>query len=157
MTSVIAIAVAVMAVALVFWNASIMRRFKSDYRYYGEFHGKRYECILLFANMEFGILCSLGANASALYLLTPPQSKRSWWSYRGAHELFKTDLQIPWNDLGWREKRIFLKDYVWFELPRSRVYFYVSKDVGHKLLIDAERMIQSEFDVKCQSENTMRS
>jgi len=147
-----------MAVALMFWNAGIMRKFKSDYRYYGEFHGKRYECILTFANVKSGILCSLGAaNASALCLLTPPQSKRSWWSSRGAHELFETDLKLPWNDLGWREKRIFPKDYVWFELPASKIYFYVSKDVGHKLLIDAERMIQSEFNIKCQSENTMRS
>jgi hypothetical protein len=66
MTPIIAIAVSVMAVALIFWNAGIMRRFKSDYRCDGEFHGQRYECVLRFANLESGIWCILGADASAL-------------------------------------------------------------------------------------------
>jgi hypothetical protein len=53
-----------------FWNVGVMRQFQNDYRYVGEFPGKRHECVLRFANMESGIWRLLGADASALYLLT---------------------------------------------------------------------------------------
>jgi len=49
MTTGFVIAVSVMAIALVLWNAEVVRRFQSDYRFDGEFHGQRYECILTFA------------------------------------------------------------------------------------------------------------
>lgn len=160
MTAVIAIAVFVLAVALTFWNAGVMRRFETDYRYDGEFHGQRYECVLRFANMEYGMRCFLGADASALYLLTAPNHKRSWWmSSRTAasNKIFKTNLRIPWTDLGWQEKTILLKDCFWFEIPAKKIYFYVPKDVGGKLLVDAGRKIQFEFDVERQSENKVLS
>src|SRR5271170_4132049 len=140
MTPIIVIAIFVMAVALIFWNVGIIRRFKSDYRYGGEFHGNRYECILRFANLESGMWCSLGADASALYLLTATTRKRSFWTWnnRGfARDIFKTNLQIPWSDLDWREKTILVKDFIWFEIPAKKIYFYVPKDVGDKVLIDA--------------------
>jgi hypothetical protein len=160
MTPVIAIAVFVLAAVLMFWNAGVMRRFKRDYRYDGEFHGQRYECVMRFANIESGMWCFLGADATALYLLTASDRKRRWWasSYTGvSNEIFKTDLRLPWTDLGWQEKTILLKDCVWFEIPAKKIYFYVPKDVGDKLLVDAGRKIQAEFDVKRQSENTMLS
>src|ERR1700733_10187714 len=78
MTTVFVIAVSVMAVALVLWNAGIVRRFQNDYRYDGEFLGQRYECILTFANSEYGTRCSLGADESALYLLAALRER-----YRG--------------------------------------------------------------------------
>jgi hypothetical protein len=144
MTPVIVIAVSAMAVALIFWNAGIMRRFKSDYRYDGEFHGNRYESVLRFANMESGIWCFLGADASALYLLTASERKRPWWtsSYRGvSNEIFRTDLRIPWTDLAWQERTILFKECIWFEIPAKTIYFSVPKDAGDKLLVDAERKI----------------
>src|ERR1700733_6585481 len=144
MTPAIVIAVFVMTVVLIWWNAGILRRFKSDYRYEGEFHGNRYECVVRFANSESGIWCSLGADTSALYLLTPSERERSWWtwSYRGsAREIFRTNLRIPWSDLDWREKRILFKDCIWFEIPARKVCFYASRDVGDKLLVDAGRKI----------------
>lgn len=144
MTPVIVIAVSVMTVALIWWNAGIIRRFNSDYRYDGEFHGNRHECAVRFANSESGIWCFLGADTSALYLLTASERKRPWWTWsdRGtAHEIFRTDLRIPWSDLDWREKRILLKDCIWFEIPARKICFYVSRDVGDKLLVDAGRKI----------------
>jgi hypothetical protein len=145
MTTGFVIAVSVMAIALVLWNAGVVRRFQSDYRYDGEFHGQRYECILTFANSEYGTRCSLGADESALYLLAVPKRKVSWWKNRAAHSFFRANLQIPWSDLDWREKRIVFKDCIWFEIPAKRIYFYVARDVGDKLLIEAGRKIQSEF------------
>ncbi|MGA3348851.1 MAG: hypothetical protein ABSC33_07495 [Candidatus Sulfotelmatobacter sp.] len=160
MTPVIVIAVFVMAGALIFWNVGVMRRFQSEYRYVAGFQGKRYECILRFANLDHGMWCFLGADSSALYLLTASNRKRPWWSssYIGvSNKIFKTDLRIPWTDLGWQEKPILLKECIWFEISAKKIYFYVPKDVGDKLLIDAGRKIQSEFDVKFQSEETMHS
>jgi hypothetical protein len=160
MTAVFAIAVFVLAAALMLWNAGVMRRFESDYRYDGEFHGQRYECVLRFANMEYGMWCFLGADASALYLLTASNRKRSWWMSghtAASNRIFKTDLRIPWTDLGWQEKTILLKSCVWFEMPAKKIYFYVPEDVGGKLLVDAGRKIQGQFDATCQSENTMLS
>jgi|GEM_PF-2225239 hypothetical protein len=160
MTHVFVIAVFVMAVVLIFWNVGIMRRFQNDYRYDGGFQGKRYECILRFANLDHGMWCLLGADASALYLLTASNRKRHWWSpsHIGvSNKIFKTDLRLPWTDLGWQEKTILLKECIWFEIPAKKIYFYVPRDVGDKLLIDAGRKIQSEFDIKFQSEETMHS
>jgi hypothetical protein len=148
MTLVLVIAVCVMAAALMFWNIGVLRRFQSDYRYIGEFHGQRYECVLRFANMESGIWCFLGADASALYLLTASNRKRPWWSssYTGvSNKIFKTDLRIPWTDLGWKEKRILLKDCVWFEIPAKKIYFTVPRDVGDQLLVDAGRKIPAQI------------
>jgi hypothetical protein len=144
MTPVIVTAIFVMTVALVWWNAGILRRFKNDYRYDGEFHGNRYECVVRFANSESGIWCFLGADTAALYLLSDSARKRSWWTwnYRStAREFLGTDLRIPWSDLDWREKGIFIKDCIWFEIPAGKIYFYVSREVGDKLLVDAGRKI----------------
>jgi hypothetical protein len=145
MTTVLVIAVFVIAVALVLWNAGVVRRFQSDYRYDGEFQGQRYECSLQFANSEHGIRCSLGADGSALYLLAVPKRTVSWWKNRAAHSFFRANLRIPWSDVEWREKRIMLKDSIWFEIAAKRIYFYVPRDVGDKLLVDAGRKIPSAF------------
>jgi hypothetical protein len=145
MTTIFVIVVSVIAVALVLWNAGIVRRFQNDYRYDGDFQGQRYECIVQFANSDYGSRCSMGADAAALYLLAVPKRKVSWWKNRTAHSFFRANLRIPWSDLDWREKRIVLKDCIWFEIPAKRIYFYVARDVGDKLLIDAGRKIRSEF------------
>jgi len=141
MTPAIIIAVSVAAVALMFWNAGNMRRFESDYRYDDEFQGNRYECMLRFANLDYGIRSLLGANGSALYLLAAPKHKVRWWGNRAAHGRLKTNLQIPWTDLAWQEKTILLKDCIWFEIPERKIYFYVPRDVGEKILSDAGRKV----------------
>jgi hypothetical protein len=156
-STLLVIAVFVMAAALMYWNIRVMRRFETDYRYDGEFQGKRYECILRFANSDSSIRCVVGANASALYLLTAPQRKRPWWGNSGARGHLRTNLQIPWSDLVWSEKRILLKERVWFEIPSKKIYFYVPPDIGDYLLVDAERKIRSEFELVGQSQNTPRT
>jgi hypothetical protein len=142
MTPILVIAVAALAVALVLWNAGVISRFKTDYRFDGAFDGRRYDCVLRFANLDHGLRCFLGADSSALYLFIASERERSWWSYpREASTIFKTDLRIPWTDLAWREKKILLTDCVWFEIATKKIYFYVASDVGDKLLIDAQRKI----------------
>jgi hypothetical protein len=152
-STLLVIAIFVMAAVLVYWNFRVMRRFERDYRYGGEFQGKRYECILRFANSDSGIRCAVGANASALYLLTAPQRKRPWWGYNGGLGFLRNNLQIPWSDLVWSEKRILLKERVWFEIPSKKIYFYLPPDIGDHLLVHAERKISSEFEI-VQSQNT---
>ena len=147
------------AVALMVWNAGILRRFKRDYRYSGKFPGNPYECVLRFANLEDGIWCVMGADASALYIL-PASGKRSreMWSKRGtSQKTFGADLRIPWTDLEWQEKTILFKDCIWFEIPAKQIYFYVPKDIGDKLLVDAQRKLQSEFDFNGQSQSMTTS
>lgn len=155
MTPLIVILVSAMAVALVLWNAGIVRRFNNDYRYAAEFQGQSNECIVRFANSEYGTRCLLGADASALYLLAVPKRKVSWWKNRAAHSFFRANLRIPWSDLDWREKTIMFKDCIWFEIPAKKIYFYVPRDVGDKLLVDAGRKIPSEFDLTYGSENAI--
>ena len=74
-----------------------------------------------------------------------------------SNQVFKTDLRIPWTDLGWQEKSILVNTCVWFEIPDKKIYFYVPLDVGDRILVDAGRKIRSEFDVEYQSKNTMHS
>ncbi len=146
MTPTIAIAVFVLAAALILWNVGVMRRFKSEYRFEGQFQGQRYECVLRFANFDHDICASLGADSSALYLLIASKRKRSWFSYRrNAYEIFKTDLRIPWTDLAWQEKRILLKDCIWFEISAKKIYFFIASDIGNKLLIDAQQRILAQL------------
>jgi hypothetical protein len=155
MTPVFMIAVFVLAAVLMAWNIGVMRRFQNDYRYDGAFHGQRYECVLRFANMDHGFWCFLGADASALYLLTASNRKRRWWASSPlgvSNKIFKTDIRIPWTDLGWQEKTIVLKNCVWFEIPGKKIYFYAPVEVGNKLLIDAGRKIPSGLDVTFQSQ-----
>jgi hypothetical protein len=144
MVPLIVIAVGVLAAGLISWNVAVLRRFTNDYRFEGQFHGRRYDCVIRFANLDHGMRCFLGADATALFLLAATKRKTSWWGYvRDAHAIFKTDLRIPWTDTAWKEKRIFLSDYVWFEIPSKKIYFYAPKDVGEKLLIDGQRKISS--------------
>lgn len=127
----------VLAVALVFWNGANWYGFVSGYRYNSEFQGMRYECRLRFATSEYDSLCFIGANESALYLLYHPASKGWWWKYGAGG--FKKNLEIPWNDLDYQPVTMLFKNWMRFEIPPRKIYFYVPKDVGDRLLIDAKR------------------
>lgn len=138
MSSVIVI-VGVIGLVLMFWNAANWYGFESGYRYHGQFQGKRYECGVRFANSECSELCFIGADAGALYLLSHPNRKGWWWQYGGMG--YKKNLQIPWSDLEYRETTILLKPCTWFEVSGKKIYFSIPKDIGDKVLIDAERKI----------------
>jgi hypothetical protein len=129
-------------VCLLVWNIRRMVGFGRDYKYDGEFAGKRYECRLGGLSDGHSVLCFMGADANGLYLLPHPKPERSFWSYLGnnyRYEVFRKSLFIPWTDLGCRHGKAVLKECVWFDLPARRVYFYVAKDVGEQLLNDAGR------------------
>lgn len=127
------------AVCLYVWNIRRVLGFERDYKYDGYFSGRRYECRVGGFSENRGTLCFMGADASGLYLFPHPRPAFSLWRYRD--EVFKKSLFIPWTDLGCRFGRVLLKDCVWFDLSARRVYFYVTKDVGEKLLNDAGRKI----------------
>jgi hypothetical protein len=131
----VVVIVGVIGLALTFWNAANWYGFESSYRYSGEFQGNRYECRLRFANSECSSQCFIGANGSGLYLLSHPARKGWWWRYGAVG--FKKNLQIPWTDLQCRPRTILLKECMWFEVPSRKIYFYIPKDIGDKLLIDA--------------------
>ncbi|MGA7573723.1 MAG: hypothetical protein WBV31_07025 [Terriglobales bacterium] len=129
--------VGIIGAALTFWNFSNWYGFVSGYRYNGDFQGKRYECRLRFATSECDSLCFIGANEFGLYLLYHPASKGWWWKYAAGG--FNRNLEIPWRDLDYRPAKILFKDCMQFEIPPRKVYFWVPKDVGDQLLIDARR------------------
>jgi hypothetical protein len=127
------------AICLYVWNIRRVLGFQRDYRYDGYFSGRQYECRVGGLSESRGTLCVMGADAYGLYLLPHPKPARSLWRYRD--EVFKKSLFIPWADLGCRLGRVLLKDCVWFDLSARKVYFYVAKDIGEKLLNDAGRKI----------------
>jgi len=143
MTLVLILVVWAIAIPLMIWNARVMTRFEKVYRFDGEFPGNRHECILQFANTEFHYLCAAGANQSALYLLPPAEHEISRWK-SSKEKIYKKSLQIPWSDLQYRTKKILFQDYLWLEIPERKVYFYIPKDVGDRLLIDAGRAVPIE-------------
>jgi len=129
-------------VGLYVWNIRRVLGFERDYKHDGNFAGKRYECTVGGFSEGPGLTCFMGADGNGLYLLPHPKPARSLWSYLGnsrRYLVFKKSLFIPWTDLGYRSGRVLLKDCVWFDLSARRVYFYVAKDVGEKLLNDAGR------------------
>jgi hypothetical protein len=128
--------VGVIGLALTFWNAANWYGFESTYRYSGEFQGNRYECSVRFANSERGSQCFIGANGSGLYLLSHP-ARKGWWRRYGPAG-FNKNLQIPWSDLKCRAGTSLFKECMWFEVPSRKIHFYVPKDIGDKLLIDAQ-------------------
>jgi hypothetical protein len=121
------------------WNIRRVSRFERDYKYEGIFSGKQYDCRVGGFSEDRGTLCFLGADASGLYLLPHPKPAFSLWRRRDV--VFKKALFIPWTDLGYRSAKVLFKDSVWFELSARKVYFYVPRDVGEKLLNDAGRGI----------------
>jgi hypothetical protein len=140
-TMLVAIVIAVV-ISLLVWNIRRMLEFERDYKYDGNFGGKRYECTVGGLSESPGLLCFTGADANGLYLMPHARPGRTLWSYLGngrRYWVFRKSLFIPWTDLGYRSGRVLLKDCVWFDLSGRRVYFYVAKDVGEKLLNDAGR------------------
>jgi hypothetical protein len=124
-------------VSLYVWNIRRVTGFERDYKYNGIFSGKRYECRVGGFNGNRKTLCFLGADANGLYLLPHPKQPLSLWRRRDG--VFKIALFIPWTDLGYRSAKVLFKDSVWFDLAARKVYFYVPRDIGEKLLNDAGR------------------
>jgi hypothetical protein len=131
--------IAAAAVLLVGWNFQRLHRFASDYNFTGAFQGNRYECSLGGLNEGHGTWCLIGADEYGLYLLPSPKPVRWLWGYPGGRQVFKKSLLIPWTDIGCRTGRVLFKDCIWFDLAPRRIYLYVPKDIGEKLLSDAGR------------------
>jgi hypothetical protein len=127
------------AVLLIGWNFFRLTRFETDYRYVGSFSGNRYECVVGGLDLEHGTLCIVGADKEGVYLLSHPKPDRFYWGGGGRHRIFKRNLMIPWSDFSYRSGKVLLRDCVWIEMPSRRIYLFVPKDVGEKLLRDAGR------------------
>lgn len=133
------IIIGIIGIALTLWNSANWYGFVSGYRYNSEFQGTRYECRLRFATAECDSQCFIGANEAGLYVLKHPASKGWWWKY-GAMG-FNMNLEIPWSDLAYRPATVLFKDCMRFEIPPRKIYFYIPKDIGDQLLLDAKRTI----------------
>jgi hypothetical protein len=139
----IVIAAVAAAILLVGWNFVRLYKFGSDYNFAGSFQGNRYECSLGGLNEGHGTLCLIGADEYGVYLLPHPKPVRWLWGYPGGYQVFKQSLLIPWRDIGCRSGRVSFKDCIWFDLAPRKIYLYLSKDIGEKLLRDAGRTIPS--------------
>ena len=128
--------IVVLVVVLMGWNIARMYNFETDYRFSGYFQGTRYDCVVGGLNSEYGTICFVGADEQGLYLLPHPTPAFSWWKSQHRRVL-KKSLLIPWRDISCRAGRVLLKDCIWFDLAPRKVYLYVPKDIGEKLLTDA--------------------
>ena len=127
------------AALLMFWNFSNQRRFERDYAFHGSFQGARYECLVGGFNSEDRVLCMAGADRSGIYFLPHPKPPRRFWNSR--RPVFKKSLLIPWVDLTYSSKKVLFKDCIWFDLSPRKIWLYVPKEIGEKLLTDAHREI----------------
>jgi hypothetical protein len=129
------------AILLVAWNFQRLNNFDRDYKFTGDFQGHRYECTLGGLAEGRGVLCMIGADNFGLYLLPDPRPRRWLTFYPNGNQIFKKSLLIPWKDIGCRSGSVLLKDCIWFDLAPRRIYLYVPKDIGEKLLTDAGHAI----------------
>jgi hypothetical protein len=129
------------AVLLVAWNFQRLHGFASDYKFTGDFQRHRYECTLGGLAEGRGALCMIGADNFGLYLLPHPNPIRWFTFYPRGNQIFKQSLLIPWKDIGCRSGSVLLKDCIWFDLAARKIYLYVPKDIGEKLLTDAGHTI----------------
>ena len=143
-TNIIIVAVVIAAVVLIGWNFINQSSFYSDCAFAGSFGGNRYECMLGGLNQETRVLCLMGADESGVYILSHPKPGRPFWGYGTA--VFKGSLFIPWQDIECTPGDTFpFKDSIWFKLASRRIYLYLAKEIGEKLLADARRKIRNRM------------
>jgi len=126
------VVVALGAAALMTWNGLNVSRFERRYRHRGGFSGRSYECALRWSWAEADVRCIVAADAQALYLLAPPPGRERMPSQRA-------ELRIPWGEMELREGTLLLQQVTWFQLPRQRIYFHLSREVADLLLADVGR------------------
>ncbi len=139
MSAFYAFAIAALAFGLMFLIHGRMQRLQRDFRFAGKFTGATYESVVTFAQAESGYRCRAGADADALYLVAPADGG-SRWHFRGDDTVpLRHELRIPWTEIECRAGRVFLKEILWFHLRARRLHFYMTKEVGERLLADATR------------------
>ena len=127
------------AALLVLWNVRNQNSFERDYAYQGSFQGTRYECIVGGLNPEDRLLCMVGADRAGIYFLPHPKRQRLFRN--SGRAVFKKSLLIPWQDFTYCSKTVLFKDCIWFDLSPRKIWIYVPRDVGEKLLTDAHQEI----------------
>jgi hypothetical protein len=135
------ILVFVAAGLLVLWNARNQNSFARDYAYQGSFAGTRYECIVGGLYSDDRVLCMAGADRAGIYFLPHPKRQRLFRN--SGYSIFKKSLLIPWQDMSYCSKKVLFKDCIWFDLSPRKIWIYVPREVGEKLLTDAHREIPS--------------
>ena len=127
------------AVLLMLWNVRNQLSFERDYSYHGSFAGQGYECVVGGLNSERRMWCIAGADRCGIYFLPHPKKQNLFWnSGIGAS---KKSLRIPWQDVTYCCKRVLFKDCIWFDLSPRKVWIYVPREIGEKLLIDGYREV----------------
>ncbi len=123
-----------------------IRKLTRDFAGPSVFNGPLYECRVY--GMTIGeaahVLCSVGANAAAVYLTSPPKPPRrgfftAWKD--GNPALLKIPILLPWSALLYRRKRFLLKECIRFHVPSNKSYFYIPLPIAEKLFSDAGRQI----------------
>lgn len=126
---------------LISWNYVRLHRFERDYRFPGLFGGRHYECRIGGLRSENRVLCFIGSDMSGIYLLPHPKPNRRFLGCQIGEDVFKDSILIPWTDIHCRSGRGFFKHNIRFEIPPRKIFLYVSRDIGEKLLTDAGRNV----------------
>lgn len=136
------IAVILTATALLIsWDYIRLHRFERDYEFPGLFGGRRYECRLGGLRSEHCVLCFIGSDMSGIYLLPHPKPNRRFLGCQIGEDVLKKSILIPWTDIHCRSGRGFLKHNISFDIPSRKIFLYVPRDIGEKLLTDAGRSV----------------
>jgi hypothetical protein len=123
---------AVFAVSLMYLSARRQRRFYRDYQLDGPFLGDSYDCKVGGLDAEYKTFCRVAADPVRLYIL--PYPKRRGWS---TDPVFNRSLAIPWADIEYKLGWVPVQRCIWFKMNARRVYLYVPKETGIRLLRDA--------------------
>jgi len=129
----------VAAVLLVLWSVRNQRSFEGDYLYQGSFQGNRYECIVGGLYSEDRMLCMTGADRSGIYFLPHPKPQRLFQN--SGRAVFRKSLFIPWQDMTYCSKKVLFRDCLWFDLSPRKIWIYVPREIGEKLLTDGHREV----------------
>ncbi len=127
------------AALLVLWNVRNYNGFERAYAYQGSFPGERYECLVGGLYSEDRVLCMAGADRAGIYFLPHPKPQRLFQN--SGYPIFKKSFFIPWQDMNYCSKKVLFKDCIWFDLSPRKIWIYVPREVGEKLLADAHREI----------------
>jgi hypothetical protein len=81
----------------------------------------------------------MGADRAGIYIFPYPHNQKFFGN--SGYGIFKKTLLIPWRDFTYCSKRVLFKDCIWFDLSPRKIWIYVPRDVGEKLLADGYREV----------------
>lgn len=124
-------------VGVVLSTAGRLRRCEAEYSADDSFGGRRHMARIRLANIEAPIICLMGADEDALYVLKDRRVKNTWWRRSNYSTSLHHNMRIPWSDLTYRADQILFKRRMWFAVTSKQMSFFMNFEMGQRLLAEA--------------------